>query len=94
VRFLLDPRVAPWAKVLAALALVYAIFPLDLVPDVVPVLGWLDDAGIVALGLYLLTRAWNQYRAAAAEAASPAPAEGAAVPPTVVQTEGTDVTRR
>jgi hypothetical protein len=38
-----------WGVVL--LAGLYAVSPLDLVPDVVPVLGWIDDAGAIALGL-------------------------------------------
>ena len=33
--------------VLMGLAVVYAIFPIDAVPDVVPVLGWVDDAFIL-----------------------------------------------
>lgn len=33
------------------LALIYLVVPTDAIPDIVPVLGWLDDAGILGLGL-------------------------------------------
>lgn len=42
----------PWyAKVLAAGVVVYALSPLDLIPDPVPVLGYLDDIIVVPLGV-------------------------------------------
>jgi uncharacterized membrane protein YkvA (DUF1232 family) len=48
-----DPR-TPWvAKVLAGLVVAYAISPIDLIPDFVPVLGYLDDLIIVPAGLAL-----------------------------------------
>jgi len=94
LRFILDPRVATWAKVLAALGLVYALVPLDLVPDLVPLLGWLDDAGVLSLGMFLLARAWSRYRATAPASAPRAPEAPAAAgePRSVVLTAGTDVT--
>ncbi len=48
-----DPRV-PWhAKVLAAAVVAYAFSPIDLIPDVIPVLGYLDDLLLVPLGIAL-----------------------------------------
>lgn len=39
----------PRNKIIAALALVYFISPIDLVPDIaIPLVGWLDDLGIIA----------------------------------------------
>jgi uncharacterized membrane protein YkvA (DUF1232 family) len=48
-----DPRV-PWhAKVFAAAVVAYAFSPLDLIPDFVPVLGYVDDLVLVPLGIAL-----------------------------------------
>jgi uncharacterized membrane protein YkvA (DUF1232 family) len=51
-----DPRV-PWhAKAVAACVAVYALSPIDLIPDFIPVLGYLDDVIIVPLGIWLAIR--------------------------------------
>lgn len=51
-----DPRV-PWhAKLMAALVAAYALSPIDLVPDFIPVLGYLDDVILVPLGILIVTR--------------------------------------
>lgn len=48
---------APWgARLLAALVAAYALSPIDLIPDFIPVLGYLDDLLIVPLGLLLVMR--------------------------------------
>ena len=44
------------AKVLAVLVLAYAFSPIDLIPDFIPVLGYLDDLLIVPAGIYLTLR--------------------------------------
>ena len=44
-----DPRVPWYAKVLALCVAGYALSPIDLIPDFVPVLGYLDDVIIVPL---------------------------------------------
>jgi len=47
----------PWtAKLLAALVVAYALSPIDLIPDFIPVLGYLDDLLLVPLGVYLALR--------------------------------------
>jgi uncharacterized membrane protein YkvA (DUF1232 family) len=55
-RLLRDPRVPRRAKVALALLVPYLASPVDLVPDVVPVIGQLDDAALVALVLRYVTR--------------------------------------
>lgn len=51
-----DPRI-PWhARVFAAIILAYALSPIDLIPDFIPVLGYLDDLVIVPLGLIALVK--------------------------------------
>ena len=51
-----DPRTPLAARLLAAAVAAYALSPIDLVPDVVPVLGLLDDLVLVPLGVALVVR--------------------------------------
>jgi uncharacterized membrane protein YkvA (DUF1232 family) len=51
-----DPRTPMIARVLAAVVVAYALSPIDLIPDFVPVLGYLDDLILVPLGLALVLR--------------------------------------
>lgn len=51
-----DPRVAWYAKAVTGLTVAYALSPVDLIPDFVPVLGYLDDLVLVPLGLALAIR--------------------------------------
>jgi uncharacterized membrane protein YkvA (DUF1232 family) len=51
-----DPRVPWYAKALAAATVAYALSPIDLIPDFVPVLGYLDDLILVPLGLLAAVR--------------------------------------
>jgi len=51
-----DPRV-PWcAKLAAACVAAYALSPVDLIPDFIPILGYLDDLLLVPLGIVLVVR--------------------------------------
>jgi uncharacterized membrane protein YkvA (DUF1232 family) len=49
-----DPRVPWYAKLLAGCVAAYALSPIDLIPDFIPVLGYLDDLLIVPLGILLV----------------------------------------
>jgi uncharacterized membrane protein YkvA (DUF1232 family) len=47
----------PWyLKAAMLLVVAYVVMPLDLAPDIIPVLGWLDDATLVALAVGLIYR--------------------------------------
>ena len=51
-----DPRV-PWpAKMLALVVAAYALSPIDLIPDFIPVIGYLDDLILVPLGILAVVR--------------------------------------
>ena len=51
-----DPRTPWYAKAFGALVVAYALSPLDLIPDFVPVLGYLDDVILLPLGIWLTIR--------------------------------------
>jgi uncharacterized membrane protein YkvA (DUF1232 family) len=51
-----DPRTPWYAKVLAAAVVAYALSPFDLIPDFIPVIGYLDDLIVVPLGIALVIK--------------------------------------
>ena len=51
-----DPRTPLLVRLLALLVAAYALSPIDLIPDFIPVIGYLDDLLIVPLGLALVVR--------------------------------------
>lgn len=79
-----DPRVPRHAKVLALCVAAYALSPIDLIPDFIPLLGQLDDLVIVPAGILLVIRlippsVLAEHRAAAEQAADRPVSWGAAV---------------
>ena len=48
-----DPRTPWYAKLLVAAIVAYALSPIDLIPDFIPVLGYLDDLVLIPLGILL-----------------------------------------
>lgn len=51
-----DPRVPWYARLLAVLVVGYAFSPIDLIPDFVPILGYLDDLILLPLGIALVLK--------------------------------------
>jgi uncharacterized membrane protein YkvA (DUF1232 family) len=51
-----DPRVPWYAKIVAASVAAYALSPIDLIPDFIPVIGYLDDLVIVPVGIAVTIR--------------------------------------
>lgn len=69
-----DPRVPWYAKLLAIAIAAYALSPIDLIPDFIPVIGYLDDLILLPLGIWLVVLLipgdiMAECRAKAAEAA-------------------------
>lgn len=67
-----DPRVPWYAKAIALLVVAYALSPFDLIPDFIPVIGYLDDFVLLPLGVWLSMRLipkalMAEFRAAAAQ---------------------------
>jgi uncharacterized membrane protein YkvA (DUF1232 family) len=51
-----DPRVPWYAKVAAGAVAAYALSPIDLIPDFIPIFGYLDDLIVVPLGILLAVK--------------------------------------
>ena len=79
-----DPRVPWYAKMIAGCVAAYALSPIDLIPDFIPVLGYLDDLVIVPLGILLVValippHIMAQHRATAATARKKPQSTGGAI---------------
>jgi uncharacterized membrane protein YkvA (DUF1232 family) len=51
-----DPGCPPWLRWVTLALVAYALSPIDLIPDFIPILGWLDDLVILPLGLAWVMR--------------------------------------
>ena len=85
-RLIREPAVPLLAKSVPALAAVYLIWPLDFLPDLLPVLGQLDDLGVVLAALELFLRfcpdapaAFHRAALAAGRRYSPMPAQSVVI---------------
>ena len=56
-RLIQEPRVPSWAKAIPVLAVFYVVSPFDVVPDVLPFLGQMDDIGILVLAIKAFVKA-------------------------------------
>ena len=71
-----DPRTPRLAKAMALFVVAYAVSPIDLIPDFIPVIGLLDDIILVPLGIMLAVRLiptslWHEFRMKAAATTIP-----------------------
>lgn len=71
VRYFRDPQAGLAGKLFVLLAVAYVVWPADLIPDV-PIVGWLDDLGVVTLAAAWLGRVASRYRDEPAEPPLPA----------------------
>jgi uncharacterized membrane protein YkvA (DUF1232 family) len=64
---MLDPHVPLWAKGTIAGALVYFVVPTDVIPDVIPIAGYADDAGVIYAALKTVHMFVDEYQYAKAD---------------------------
>src|ERR1700749_58081 len=89
-----DPNTPWYVKVLAFAVAGYALSPIDLIPDFIPVIGYLDDLILVPLGIWLVVslipkQAMAEYRAEACKMIErPHGGNSAAIVITVIWTSG------
>lgn len=92
LRFFLSPRAGFWPKLMLVLAVLYVIMPIDFVPDVVVIVGWIDDLvamlGATTALLLSLRRFQRQTAAGKSELSPHVDVNG---PPRVVETQGSEV---
>ena len=86
LRLMREPTVPLVPKAVPVLAVAYLIWPLDFLPDIFPVLGQLDDVGVVIAGMELFLRlcpeppaAFHRAAVAAGRRFSTMPAQGAVI---------------
>jgi uncharacterized membrane protein YkvA (DUF1232 family) len=61
VRFFTDKKAPIWPKLLLVFATLYLISPIDAIPDIAPIVGWLDDAGLLGVAFTWLIAAVMKY---------------------------------
>jgi uncharacterized membrane protein YkvA (DUF1232 family) len=66
VRYFRDRDASLLGKLFVFAALAYVISPVDFIPDAIPVIGWLDDMGVMSLAVAWMWRIVGRYREAAA----------------------------
>lgn len=62
VRFLVDKDAPLAPRLLALFAVLYVLSPIDAIPDAIPLLGWLDDVGVIGLVLAWTARSAARYQ--------------------------------
>jgi len=61
-RFFKDKEASLFGKAFVLAAVAYVIMPADAIPDIAPILGWLDDLGVMVLAFAYLSRVIGEYR--------------------------------
>jgi uncharacterized membrane protein YkvA (DUF1232 family) len=70
-RYYRDPSASIFGKLVIVLALIYVVMPVDLIPDVIPIVGWLDDLGLMGLATWWLARVVARYQSASGPVSLP-----------------------
>jgi uncharacterized membrane protein YkvA (DUF1232 family) len=64
VRYFRDREASILGKLFVLAAVIYVISPVDLIPDAFPVIGWLDDMGVMSLAVAWMWKVVGRYREA------------------------------
>ena len=64
VRYFRDREASILGKLFVLAAVVYVISPVDLIPDAFPIVGWLDDMGVMTLAVAWMWKVVGRYREA------------------------------
>ncbi len=81
-RYVRDPRVPKWRRFAGLFAVLYFVMPLDALPDVLPLLGWLDDVGVLSAAALFMVREVQRYQPESEPSGWPQPVvERAGTPP-------------
>ena len=62
VRYFRDREASLLGKLFVLAALVYVVSPVDFIPDAIPIVGWLDDVGVMSLAVAWMWRIVGRYR--------------------------------
>jgi uncharacterized membrane protein YkvA (DUF1232 family) len=62
VRYFRDREASILGKLFVLAAVVYVISPVDLIPDAFPIVGWLDDMGVMSLAVACMWKVVGRYR--------------------------------
>ncbi|NMO17700.1 DUF1232 domain-containing protein [Pyxidicoccus fallax] len=76
IDYVRDPRVALWRKLAGVLAVLYFLSPVDALPDFIPVLGWLDDLGVLSAAAFFMVREVQRHRTSMGTAGLPLDEDG------------------
>ena len=74
-RYVRDPRVPLWRRLAGLLAVIYFVMPLDALPDFLPLLGWLDDVGVLSAAAFFMVREVQRHQPEAEPSGWPRPVE-------------------
>ena len=64
VRYFRDREASLLGKLFVLAALIYVVSPVDLIPDAIPLVGWLDDVGVMSLAVAWMWKIVARYREA------------------------------
>ena len=64
IRYFRDREASLLGKLFVLAALVYVVSPVDLIPDAIPIVGWLDDVGVMSLAVAWMWKIVGRYREA------------------------------